>query len=171
MVRFLSAAELRPDDENADPNAGLTDEEVFNRRDSHVLFFDDQAEGAWRMQFPSLNWVREPGGDRYGLVAGELARIVLPFVKLIQPDPVHPQGSAADISFVSMQPKPEAWTRWLQAIQDAQITPHPDSLSLWLREAATRLHAAPCTQRHDRAARRSGDRHRRARHYRARKLR
>ena len=115
---------------------------MFNLRDAHVLFFDDQSEGAWRTQFPYLSWVREPGGDRFGLVAGELARIVLPFVRLVPPDVLAPRVSAEATAFVSMQPKPEAWTRWLQAMQDAQITPHPDSLSLWLREAATRLHAA-----------------------------
>ena len=141
MVNFLSSAEL-PSTLDGEPAAELTDEEMFNLRDSHVLFFDDQAEGAWRTQFPYLSWVREPGGDRFGLVAGELARIVLPFVRLVPPDVLAPRASAEAAAFVSMQPKPEAWTRWLQAIQDAQITPHPDSLSLWLREAATRLHSA-----------------------------
>ena len=41
MVRFLSAAELQPDpDENADPNAGLSEDRVFELRGAHVLFFD-----------------------------------------------------------------------------------------------------------------------------------
>ena len=142
MVRFLSAAELQPDpDENADPNAGLSEDRVFELRGAHVLFFDGD-EGAWRTQFPYLAWVREPNGDRFGLVAGELARIVLPFVRLVSPDVNDPRLSAAHVAFVAAQPRPEAWTRWLRAIMDAQITPQPGSLSLWLREAAVRLHSA-----------------------------
>ena len=46
MVNFLSSAELSPtlDGEPAAEVAELTDEEVFNLRDSHVLLFDDQSE-------------------------------------------------------------------------------------------------------------------------------
>ena len=124
MVNFLSSAELPPT-LDGEPAAELTDEEMFNLRDSHVLFFDDQAEGAWRTQFPYLSWVREPGGDRFGLVVGELARIVLPFVRLVPPDVLAPRDSAEPTAFTSMQPKPEVWTRWLRAIQDAQVTPYP----------------------------------------------
>ena len=63
MVNFLSPAELRPT-LGEEPAAELSEEELFTLRDSHVLFFDDQAEGAWRTQFPYLASVREPGGDR-----------------------------------------------------------------------------------------------------------
>ena len=142
MVRFLSPAELLLGSDADAQDAELSDDRVFELRDAHVLYFDGDGEDAWRAQFPYLAWVREPGGDRFGLVAGELARIVLPFVRLVPPDVNNPRLSAADVVFVTAQPGPEAWTRWLRAIMDAQISPHPDSLSLWLREAATRLHSA-----------------------------
>ena len=137
MVRFLSSAELLPGSDADAQDAELSDDRVFELRDAHVLYFDGDGEGAWRAQFPYLAWVREPGGDRFGLAAGELARIVLPFVRLVPPDVNNPRLSAADVVFVTAQPGPEAWTRWLRAIMDAQISPQPDSLSLWLREAAS----------------------------------
>ena len=107
-----------------------------------MLYFDGEGEDALRTQFPYLAWLREPGGDRFYLLAGELARIVLPFVRLVPPDVNSPRLSAADVAFVAAQPRPEAWTRWLRAIVDAQIIPQPESISLWLREAAIRLHSA-----------------------------
>ena len=110
----------------------MSDDDVFDLRGDHVLYFDGDGEDAWRVQFPYLAWLREPGGDRFGLLAGELARIVLPFVRLVpRPDVNAPRPmSAAHVAFVSAQPRPKAWTRWLRAIMDAQITPQPESLSL-----------------------------------------
>ena len=105
MVRFRSLAELRP--AGGAEDAELSDDEVFNLRGDHVFYFDGDGEDAWRAQFPYLAWLREPGGDRFGLLAGELARIVLPFVRLVPPDVNNPRLSAAHVTFVSAQPRPE----------------------------------------------------------------
>ena len=130
MVRLLSSAELLLGSDAGAQDVELSDDRLFELRDEHVLYFDGDGEDAWRAQFPYLTWVRVPGGDHYGLVAGELARFVLPFVRLVPPDVNNPRLSAAHVAFVSAQPRPEAWTRWLRAIMDAQITPQPESLSL-----------------------------------------
>ena len=134
MVQWL-APTPRPPAADGTPAAELTDEEIAAERGDHILWFHPQDEAGWQEQFPFLAWEQmvTAGATRVGLAAGELAKIVMPFLAL--------SASAADHHFTRAQPTPAAWTRWLDAIKRADITPHPGSLSMWLREADTRIAA------------------------------
>lgn len=134
MVQWLAPTPRAPAADGT-PAAELTDEEIAAQRGDHILWFHPQDEAGWQEQFPYLAWeyMVTGGANRAGLAAGELAKIVVPFLTL--------DAGAAEKSFTRMQPTPAAWTRWLRAIQMADITPHPGSLSLWLREADTRIAA------------------------------
>ena len=134
MVQWLAPVPNGAPDDGGEPPA-LTDEDIFRQRGDHELWFHPEDEACWQAQFPYLTWEeRITGGATWqGVTAGELAKLVMPFLTVSE--------EAAHKHFVSAQPTPAAWTRWLHALQKAAVTPHPDSLSVWLREADTRVHA------------------------------
>ena len=119
------------------PAAGLSDDEVFAQRGAHVLWFHPTDEAIWQEHLPYLGWQQRGNGGalRHGVVAGEIARVILTFVVLDE--------DAADRRFTDWQPTPAAWTRWLHAIATVEVPPHPSSLSTYLRAIDTRLCAAP----------------------------
>ena len=135
MVQWLAPVPNAAPADGGDPPA-LTDEDIFRQRGDHVLWMHPDEETCWQQQFPYLAWEERltGGAIRHGVTAGELAKLVMPFLTV--------DADAAQRSFSDFQPTPAAWTRWLNALQKAAITPHPDCLSLWLREADTRVHAA-----------------------------
>ena len=123
MVQWLAPVPNAAREDGGDPPA-LTDDDIYQQRGDHELWLHPDEETCWLTQFPYLAWeyMVTGGANRAGLAAGELAKIVMPFLTL--------DAGAAEKGFTRMQPTPAAWTRWLRAIQLADITPHPDSLSL-----------------------------------------
>ena len=135
MVQWLAPVAPDPPPDGA-PAAGLTDDEIFAQRGDHALWFHPTDEALWQEHLPYIAWQHRSAGGalRQGVVAGEIARVVLPFVVLDE--------GAADLSFVAWQPTPAAWTRWLDALARAEVQPHPASLSTYLREIDTKLCSA-----------------------------
>ena len=83
MVQWLAPVAPDPPPDGA-PAAGLTDDEIFAQRGDHALWFHPTDEALWQEHLPYIAWQHRSAGGalRQGVVAGEIARVVLPFVVL-----------------------------------------------------------------------------------------